>query len=220
MVVGHAPHVGGALHHRVEERALSEQVDGRRARGERRRQAILEATLRVIERDGVAGVSHRSVAREAGVPTTSTTYYFASLDDLLIATLTWSADLLAKDSTDLAISVIDSPGAGVGELTRRLVDLVGVHRGRTMAEYELYLLAARRPELRPAARRWIDLIVEAMRPYFPDAVAVRAFLAAVDGLLIQGLIADEPPSVADLEPVVSYLVSGTSPGEPPRRDNG
>ncbi|MFD9740904.1 TetR/AcrR family transcriptional regulator [Umezawaea sp. NPDC059074] len=199
---------------------MSEQVDGRRARGERRRQAILEATLRVIERDGVAGVSHRSVAREAGVPTTSTTYYFASLDDLLIATLTWSADLLARDSADLAVWMIESPNSGVEELTRRIVDLVGVHRGRTMAEYELYLLAARRPELRPAARRWIDLIVEAMRPYFPDAVAVRAVLAAVDGLLIQGLIADEPPSVADLEPVVSYLVSGTSPATPPARDNG
>lgn len=194
-------------------------MDGRRARGERRRQAILEATLRVIERDGVAGVSHRSVAREAGVPTTSTTYYFASLDDLLIATLTWSADLLARDSADLAVWMIESPNSGVEELTRRIVDLVGVHRGRTMAEYELYLLAARRPELRPAARRWIDLIVEAMRPYFPDAVAVRAVLAAVDGLLIQGLIADEPPSVADLEPVVSYLVSGTSPATPPARDN-
>ena len=44
-------------------------------------------------------------------------------------------------------------------------------------------------------------------------------ITCVDGLLIQGLIADEPPSVADLEPVVSYLVSVTSPGAPSERDN-
>ncbi|WNV91931.1 TetR family transcriptional regulator [Umezawaea sp. Da 62-37] len=185
---------------------MSEQVDGRRARGERRRQAILEATLRVIERDGVSGVSHRSVAREADVPTTSTTYYFASLDDLLIATLTWSADKLADDISGLIVKLVDAPDSGVGEITQRLADLVGVHRGRTMAEYELYLLAARRPELRPAARRWLDLITEAARPYNTDPVAFRGFLAALDGLLMQGLIADEPPSVADLEPVVSYLI--------------
>src|SRR5690606_3613489 len=61
--------------------------DGRKGRGEKRRQEIIEATLRVIERDGVAGVTHRSVAREAGIPTASTTYHFATLDDLLIATL-------------------------------------------------------------------------------------------------------------------------------------
>lgn len=160
----------------------------------------------MIEHDGVAGVSHRSVAREAGVPTTSTTYYFASLDDLLIATLTWSADKLAEDVSDLIVRLVEVPDSGVEEITRRLVDMVGVHRGRTMAEYELYLLAARRPELRPAARRWLDLITEAVEPFDADPVAFRGFLAAVDGLLMQGLIADEPPSVADLEPVVSYLI--------------
>ena len=181
-------------------------MDGRRARGERRRQAILEATLRVIERDGVSGVSHRSVAREAGVPTTSTTYYFASLDDLLIATLVWSAEKLAEDVGELIARLVEAPDTSVQEVTRRIVDLVGVHRGRTMAEYELYLLAARRPELRSAARRWLDLVTAAARPFDSDPVAFRAFLAAVDGLLIQGLIADEPPSVADLEPVVSYLI--------------
>ena len=42
----------------------AERVDGRRARGERRREEIIAATLRVVERDGVAGVTHRAVARE------------------------------------------------------------------------------------------------------------------------------------------------------------
>ena len=58
------------------------QVDGRKARGEKRREEIIAAALRVIEREGVAGVTHRTVATEAGVPTTSTTYHFTSLDDL------------------------------------------------------------------------------------------------------------------------------------------
>jgi len=152
----------------------------------------------VIERDGVAGVSHRSVAREAGVPTTSTTYYFASLDELLIATLTWCADEVAEEIADILLRP--------HEIARYLANAVGPQRGRTLAEYELYLLATRRPELRPAARRWIDLITEAAGPFADDPVAFRAILAGIDGLLMQGLIADEPPSVADLEPVVSHLI--------------
>ncbi|MCC8249110.1 TetR/AcrR family transcriptional regulator [Saccharothrix luteola] len=172
--------------------------DGRRVRGDRRRREILAATLRVVARDGVAGVSHRSVAREAGVPTTSTTYYYATLDDLLIATLTWSADEMAASFREVALT----PAA----VARFIADAAGPHRGRTLAEYELYLLAARRPELRAAARRWISLMAEVAGPR--DPVALRAVLAGLDGLLIQALIADFPPMAEDLEPVVSLLMLG------------
>uniref|UniRef100_UPI0035710C58 TetR/AcrR family transcriptional regulator n=1 Tax=Saccharothrix coeruleofusca TaxID=33919 RepID=UPI0035710C58 len=160
----------------------------------------MEAVLRVVERDGVAGVGHRSVAREAGVPTTSTTYYFATLDDLLTAALLWAADELAADFH----AACCAPGATPEAVARFLADALGPRRGRTVAEYELYLLAARRPELRPAARRWIDLFTAASSA--PDPVAFRAFLAAVDGLLIQGLIADVPPTEQQLTPVVSVLM--------------
>jgi DNA-binding transcriptional regulator YbjK len=62
-------------------------VDGRRARGEQRRNELLAATLAVIERDGVAGVSHRRVAAVADVSVASITYHFPTLDDLLVAAL-------------------------------------------------------------------------------------------------------------------------------------
>ena len=62
-------------------------VDGRRLRGERARRALIEATLAVIERDGLAGVTHRAVTREADLPATSAAYHFASIDDLLEASL-------------------------------------------------------------------------------------------------------------------------------------
>ncbi|GHH36130.1 TetR/AcrR family transcriptional regulator [Lentzea cavernae] len=177
-----------------------QKVDGRKARGEKKRRAIVEATLRVIERDGVAGVTHRSVAREADVPTTAPTYYFATLDDLLIATLLWSAEELCNDM----LKVVASGSAR--EIARCLAEAVDENRGRTLAEYELYLLAGRRPELKPAARRWLDLAVELADP--ADPVGFRAFLAAVDGLLLQGLIADVAPNEAELEPIVSFLIRG------------
>ncbi|SNR67025.1 transcriptional regulator, TetR family [Haloechinothrix alba] len=192
------------------------QVDGRKARGERRRKEIIDATLRVIEREGVAGVTHRTVAREAGIPTASTTYHYATLDDLLIATLMacardmatevyWMIDR-ARSREGLRRSADSSLGgpSAAEEVSQLLAEALGPRRGRTMAEYELYLLAARKPELRPAARRWLDVLTSMVR--HDDEVAFRVFLAGIDGLLIQGLIDDEPPTAEELRPVVEYLL--------------
>ena len=44
---------------------------------------ILEATMRIIVRDGIRGVRHRSVAVEADVPVSATTYYFEHISDLI-----------------------------------------------------------------------------------------------------------------------------------------
>ena len=62
-----------------------------RASGIKRRKQILEATLRVIIRDGIRGVRHRAVAEEAQVPLASTTYYFKDIEELLSETfLFWN----------------------------------------------------------------------------------------------------------------------------------
>ncbi|MCH6159628.1 TetR/AcrR family transcriptional regulator [Streptomyces marispadix] len=52
-----------------------------------RRRRIIEAAIRIVELKGIAALSHRTVAAEAGVPLGSTTYHFAGLDDLLVAAL-------------------------------------------------------------------------------------------------------------------------------------
>lgn len=195
---------------------MSVQTDGRKARGDRRRREIIEGALRVIEQDGVAGVTHRTVAREAGVPPASTTYHFATLDDLLIATLISVARDMATDVYWMidrarsreglrrsAGSAAPGPSAA-DEVSQLLADALGPRRGRTMAEYELYLLASRRPGLRPAARRWLDVLTSMVR--HDDEVAFRVYLAGIDGLLLQGLIDDEPPAAEDLLPAVEYLL--------------
>lgn len=59
-----------------------------RAKSEQRRRLILEAALRIIVRDGVRGIRHRAVAKEAGVPLAATTYYFKDIDELIVDTFT------------------------------------------------------------------------------------------------------------------------------------
>lgn len=68
------------------ELAGSVQYQGRKASrqgSEQRRLTILDATLRIIVRDGLRGVRHRAVAAEAGVPLSATTYYFKDIQDLI-----------------------------------------------------------------------------------------------------------------------------------------
>jgi len=54
-----------------------------RIAAEDRRQALLAAALRVIARDGIARASTRAVAAEAGMPTASFHYVFASHDAMV-----------------------------------------------------------------------------------------------------------------------------------------
>ena len=56
-------------------------------KGAARRDSLLSAALHIIEVEGPAAVTHRSVAKEAGVPLAAATYYFASIDDLLVSAM-------------------------------------------------------------------------------------------------------------------------------------
>ena len=77
----------------TEDNGKSELVyQGRRAQradSRQRRKAILEATLRLIVKEGIRGIRHRAVAREASVPLAATTYYFKDLNDLISDAFTY-----------------------------------------------------------------------------------------------------------------------------------
>lgn len=154
----------------------------RQARGERRRRAILEAALRVISERGVDAVSHRAVATEAGVPLASTTYYFESLDELLEGALELFVEDEAARLTALAerIEGRELPPLEVARLFR-------AELAHDVAQFELYLEAARRPRLREVARRSIELYTTvaaaALRASGLDEPAInpRAFVALFDG---------------------------------------
>ena len=170
-------------------------VDGRVERGRRRREQLVEAALRVVERDGVGAVTHRAVAKEAGVAATAGTYHFPTVDDLLVAAITAATARFAAQARE---RIAGGPGALAGWAAEQLRE----HRGRTLAEYELYLVAARRPALRTAVRLWTDVLAEVLSGWCDDTGAVRGAVAACDGLMLQGLTADEPPTAAEFEVVV------------------
>ncbi|WP_216213343.1 TetR/AcrR family transcriptional regulator [Amycolatopsis aidingensis] len=181
---------------------MTEPQDGRRARGERKRAAIIAATLRVVERDGVAGVSHRAVAREAGVAGSAAVYYFATLDDLLVAALTAAAEDYARQLRE----IIDGGGDEIDGLAELIVAAAGPGRSRALAERELTLLAARRPALRGVARHWRDMVADVARKHTTDPRTVEAAVAAADGLCARVLLDAEPLSVAQVADLLRHAM--------------
>lgn len=163
-----------------------DSADGRTLRGQRRRAQIIEATLAVVRRDGASGVTHRTVAKEAGITTSLTLYYFATLDDLLVAALTSVTDAYTHRIRRL-IDTEDDPLDGLAHL---IAESAGPGRERALAERELSTLAARRPALRPAARRWRDNVAELARTQTDDPDAVEAVVALSDGLCTAILLDD------------------------------
>ena len=155
-----------------------------------RRDRIVDAALRVAGRSGIAGLSHRTVAAEADVPLGSTTYHFASLDELLVAALRKAnesfAGLLREHS---ALNAPDTDLAAV--LARLMGEWIGGERAQVELEYELYLAALRRPALRPVAAEWAETVV-AVLSCRTDPATARALVALVDGLCLQSLLTDEP----------------------------
>jgi AcrR family transcriptional regulator len=67
---------------------------GRSVNHDERREIFAAAALRVIMREGIAGLTVREVAREAGFTTGALTHYFHSKDQLLIEASELSARLV------------------------------------------------------------------------------------------------------------------------------
>jgi TetR/AcrR family transcriptional regulator, regulator of biofilm formation and stress response len=199
---------------------LASLPSGARPRGAARREALLDAVLRIVAEVGVDAVTHRRVAEVAGLPLASTTYWFDSKEHLLTAALERAAD---RDIERLRTLLSDAP-----EPTADPLDLVveavldptdeSIHasRGWLLATYALLLEAARLPALRDVRDRWTDAYLELLPPLLAAVGSqdprsdAQLLLAAADGLLLEQLTSGNesgtsPSGTADLPSLAPQL---------------
>jgi hypothetical protein len=82
----------------------------------------------------------------------------------------------------------------------------GPDRASALAEYELWLLAARRPDLHGELDRW-NRALEALAARFTADPATRAaFAAVVDGLLVRAVVSPAPPDPAAARAVLEHVL--------------
>jgi DNA-binding transcriptional regulator YbjK len=170
-----------------------------------RRERIARAAIEVVAVHGVEGLTHRRVAAAAGVPLGSTTYHFATLDELLAAGLEAAA---AESAAELKVW---EQSLGARDLVEATTDLIvgsiSTRRERIAVRYELYVAALRRPRLRPISREWSRMLAGIYRQHTDEKTA-DALSAAVDGVWLACLVSDEPVPTEQIERVLRRIVGG------------
>jgi DNA-binding transcriptional regulator YbjK len=190
----------------------------RTARGEARRTRILDAVLTIVGREGAGAVTHRAVAAAAGVPLAATTYYFSSRDDLLAEALEHAAreDLaqLERDAAEFAANPLTAATLA-DRLTANVAGWLRGDRPALLAQYEISLESARRPELAATSRAWAGAYSRAIAPALeklgspdPERDGWIVF-AALCGMVLDELAAPQLEfEQAILRPAVERLLVG------------
>jgi len=170
-------------------------------KGERRRYALVSAAAELLCEGGFDAVRHRAVARRAGLPLASTTYYFSSLDDLIANAVEYVGTREAEQLRT-RVSTLSRRRRGAESTADVLVDLlVGDTPGVSVTEqlisrYERYIACARQPGLRDIQRQILrqrtaavlEVVERSGRSVRSDQLT--ALVCAVDGAVVAALVGE------------------------------
>lgn len=161
-----------------------------RAAGHARRTALLEAAVEVIAEVGVGGATHRAVAARAGVPLSTTSYFFASIDELIAEAMRIVAERLTTQIDEIVEDLTGNP-IGLDEaIGRYVVLLASVRSADLAAQFEIYVQSGHRPELQSVAHQMMASFERAGEVALRAAglarsvEAARAVVALIDGFAL------------------------------------
>lgn len=174
-------------------RGVQRQVDGSLEKGgdmagtsrrfdPGRKDRIIDACLEVIAESGVAGASHRVIARRAGVPLGSMTYHFSGLHDLLHQAFARYAQRCI-DAFAARMAMAGDADEACEQVARHIeCDLLAT-RFDLVINLEFYTLAARDASFHDIADRWMTASRTELERFFtPEAAAT--IDALVEGLTL------------------------------------
>ncbi|WP_203567371.1 TetR/AcrR family transcriptional regulator [Aestuariimicrobium ganziense] len=174
------------------------------------RQRLLDAALTLTQDEGLHAVTHRTVEERAGVARGSTRYHFGTRDGLVAALLAHVAELDQADIVE-AISRVAGP-AGLDALAvltpeqqnlamQQITAVMLEDPRRLLARFELYLHAARHPELADQVAQWREGFVAIGAPHLAavgaadGSAAARLVIASMEGLMLHALSSPHPDFV-------------------------
>jgi DNA-binding transcriptional regulator YbjK len=185
-----------------------------------RRQRIADAAIQVLADAGAHGLSHRAVDTRAAVPRGTTSNFFNSRRELVLAAARrlndthWQYVHAMRDQIESPLDRDKLAG-----ILHRLVTAEDEEvRVRHLARYELFLAGVREPELRPiladirrAAMQTAVLLLESAGLPEP-AQHVQLLAAVLNGLTFDHITA--PPPEGAEQPSISWVLDaifGTAP---------
>jgi AcrR family transcriptional regulator len=195
---------------------------------EQTRERILEAASELIAEDGIDAVRIARVANRARASTALVHHYFSTREELLTEALLRAFDVAAEERFGEEVNVEGSATAALALAIRQNLPGPGPDRDDWVLWVELWLRAARDPELRPVAARlyeryhhWIEeLIVQGVqrgefRTDDPGRVADKV-MALTDGTGLRALIEDPEMSLERAHRLSAEVVAAELAVDPDR----
>lgn len=157
------------------------------------RLALLDAAVQVVARDGLDGVSYRSVAEEAGTTAGLVFYHFGSRESLILEAATRAGRRAVAHA--LPVAEHEDLDTFLDDLSRSAERDLSDH----IFQYEMAFNSRRRPGV---AERMAELYAfygeetaRALAGLAPGEVSpalARLVFAAIDGLVLQQIVFDDP----------------------------
>ena len=154
------------------------------------RETLLAAAVQVASDKGLAALTYREVAREAGVAHSLVAHHFGSRNSLIRATMEYAVQVGSQ--------TIHFSGGSLDELGDDLDELVQDTPGLQAFQIELAINARTDPALGESARAMYDRYIRLTRDDLErlglgdDPAIARLVMAALDGIVIQQLVYDSP----------------------------
>jgi DNA-binding transcriptional regulator YbjK len=186
-----------------------------RESAQRRREALLRAAVEIVAESGTGAATHRAIASRAGLPPATPSYFFSSIDDLLVEATRHFTAQQAVAYEALAAELADAPSAEFA--ARFAAALMGSDRTIELAQIEAYLHAARDPAVRPGAADVMAAFERATEAALAAAGAAdpsrhaRTFMAFVDGFILQHLANPQPDDEDRLRDGLEDLFAAAQP---------
>jgi DNA-binding transcriptional regulator YbjK len=176
----------------------------------------VSAAAELLGEGGFEAVRHRAVARRAGLPLASTTYYFSSLDDL-IARAVEHIGMIEVAQLRARVNALSRRRRGPETTAEVLVELlVGDVSGPGLAEqlisrFERHIACTRLPALRETIHRSLRQRAEAVAEALERSGRsthiglVCTLICAVDGAMVSALIQGRDPRTAAVGTVIDLI---------------
>lgn len=164
-------------------------------RSRRRRDALLRAAIDLLDEGGAKAITHRAVSRRAGLPAASAGYYFPTIQELIDAALRAHVEGRAATLAGVLDRALDGGGSWLDVAERMARALVAGESGVTVAQYEVYLEAARNPALRGSVEESSAAFAAVVADLLGSLgvrdpkVAARALVTMADGCALHRLAA-------------------------------
>ncbi|MFZ1382570.1 MAG: TetR family transcriptional regulator [Scrofimicrobium sp.] len=154
-------------------------------RGEQRRELLLNAAIKVVANGGAGALTHRAVAREAGVSHASVTYHYPSTADLRRATLAFAANTVGPEFV-ASLSCDEGGVAVLEDLVARWRQIGLTRRDEFITLFALLVEALYDEELR---RDVDELLTQPTQALVDEGVPLPAAETIIGSLVGSALIA-------------------------------